>query len=346
MSDLKNGTPLLKKIPLQVIGTVVLLLTAVFLLWFNQANSNQATSAMVAQVRFQGEYRIGDGQWQEIIEGEHISATKGDVTLRGNFHLYAPDGEYAGVLEEDTLIALYTDHIGLTIQQGENEPFVIDMENPLYGSSVCGVGWAAHSFNGSSADPVEIVVHNPHRFGNETAVDELLSNVAIWDAINFERGALESGKVLRYTGIFLVVVAVAFLGTALFSALLHVRNNRIIWLLGLAVLSVGIYQIYGDAGVSFWSEFIAANTTLLGLSMMFYMFFIAGIITYFLRETKKTGAITTTALGVMDGIFFVAPILAGVAFYDTWLFWVIMQTIVNVVLMGCLIRDCLAADKK
>ena len=183
MSDLKNGSQIFKKIPLQVIGTVLLLFLAVFLLWFNQANSNQALSAMVAQVRFQGEYRIGDGQWQEIIEGEHISATKGDVTLRGNFHLYAPDGEYAGILEEDTLIALYTDHIGLTIHQGENEPFVIDMENPLYGSSVCGMGWTAHSFNGSSAEPIEIVVHNPHRFGNETAVDELLSNVAIWTSL-------------------------------------------------------------------------------------------------------------------------------------------------------------------
>ena len=345
MSDLKNGTSLFKKIPLQVIGTVVLLLTAVFLLWFSQANSNQATSAMVAQVRFQGEYRIGDGQWQKITEGEHISATKGDVTLRGNFHLYAPDGEYAGVLEEDTLIALYTDHIGLTIQQGENEPFVIDMENPLYGSSVCGVGWAAHSFNGSSADPVEIVVHNPHRFGNETAVDELLSNVAIWDAINFERGALESGKVLRYTGIFLVVVAVAFLGTALFSALLHVRNNRIIWLMGLAAFFVGICLIYGDAGVSFWSEYIAANTTILGLSMMLYMFFISGISTYFLQRTKKIGAMTTTVLGIADGIFFVVPILTGAAFYDTWFFWAIIQAVGNIVLLGCLIRECLSEDK-
>ena len=343
MTDLKK---LFGKIPLQVIGTVLLLLAAAFLLWFNQANSNQALSAMVAQVRFQGEYRIGDGPWQKIIEGKHIPATKGDVTLRGDFHLYAPDGESAGVLEEDTLIALYTDHIGLTIYQGENEPFVIDMENPLYGSSVCGMGWTAHSFNGSSADPIEIVVHNPHCFGNERAVDELLSNVAIWDNINFERGVLESGKMLRYTGIFLVVAAFAFLGTALFSALLHVRNNRIIWLLGLAILSVGIYLIYDASGVSFWSEFIAANTTLLGLSMMFYMFFVSGIITYFLQETKKVGTITTVALGIMDGIFFVLPVLTGIFFYDTWLFWVIAQTIANIVLFGCLVRECLSADKK
>ena len=346
MSDLKNRFQIFRKIPFQVIGTVLLFLVAALLLWFNQANSNQALNAMIAQVRFQGEYRIGDGQWQKIEEGQHIPATKGDVTLRGNFHLYAPDGQYAGLLEEDMLIALYTDHIGLTIQQGEREPYVIDHENPLYGVSACGMRWTAHSFNGNAADPIEIVVHNPHRFGNETAVDELLSNVAIWDSIDFEKGVLESGKVLRYTGIFLVVIAFAFLGTALFSALLHVRNNRIIWLLGLAILSVGAYLIYSDSGVPLWSWFITTNTTILGLSMMFYMFFISGILTYFLQGTKRIGVITTAVLGVMDGIFFVLPMLTEIFFYDTWLFWVIGQTVGNIVLLGCLIKEYLSADRK
>ena len=345
MSDFKNGFQIFRKIPLQVMGTLILFLAASLLLWFNQVNSNQALSAMIAQVRFQGEYCIGDGQWQKITEGEHIPATKGDVTLRGNFHLYAPDGEYAGVLEEETLIALYTDHIGLTILQGENEPFVIDMENPLYGSSACGMGWTAHSFNGSSG-PIEIVVHNPHRFGNETAVDELLSNVAIWDTIDFEKGVVESGKSQVYTGIMLVIVSFALLGTALFSALLHVRNNRIIWLMGLAILSVGAYLIYGEPSVSFWSEFIVTNTTILGLSMMFYMFFVSGIIAYFLQGTKRVGVIVTTVSGIADGIFIVLPLLTGIFFYDTWSFWVIMQTIVNIVLLGCLMKECLTAEKR
>ena len=346
MPDLKNSFQILKKIPLQVIGTVILFLAAALLLWFNHVNSNQAISAMVAQVRFQGEYRIGDGQWQEITEGNHIPATKGDVTLRGDFHLYAPDGEYVGIYEGDMPIALYTDHIGLTIQQGESEPYVIDHENPLYGVSACGVGWTAHSFNSGTSGLIDIIVHNPHRFGNETAVDELFSNMAFWDSIDFEKGVLENGKVLRYTGIFLVVVAFAFLGTALFSALLHLRNNHIIWLLGLAILSAGIYLIYGDSGVSLWSEFIITNTTILGLSMMFYMFFITGIITYFLQGTKRIGVITTAVLGVIDGMFFVLPLLTEIFFYDTWLYWAIIQTIVNIVLLGCMVKEYLSADKK
>ena len=80
-----------------VAGILVLITLSVLLMCFNSRNSNQALSALVAQVRFYGEYRIGDGPWQEIVEGQHIPATKGDVTLRGNFHMLTPDGEYVGV---------------------------------------------------------------------------------------------------------------------------------------------------------------------------------------------------------------------------------------------------------
>lgn len=126
---------------LQIIAAVSILLLALLLLWHGSATSNQAIPALLAQVYFDGEYRIADGDWQEIAEGEHIPSTKGDVTLRGNFHTLTPDGEYIGIYSGDLPIALYTDHIGLTIYEGENEPYVMDVENPLFGASLAaGVG--------------------------------------------------------------------------------------------------------------------------------------------------------------------------------------------------------------
>ena len=71
---------------------LVVLLLAVTLLWQGNANSMQAEPALVAGVYFDGEYRIAGGQWQKIVEGNHIPSTEGDVTLRGNFHMVAPDG--------------------------------------------------------------------------------------------------------------------------------------------------------------------------------------------------------------------------------------------------------------
>ena len=54
-------------------------------------------NAMYLSAEFQGEYKVADGDWQPYVKGQHIPATQGDVTLRGNFHVYFPDGEYGGV---------------------------------------------------------------------------------------------------------------------------------------------------------------------------------------------------------------------------------------------------------
>ena len=346
MIKFKNRFHLLKSSLLPVAGILLLIILAVLMLWFNNANSNQAIGATAARVRFDGEYRIGDGQWQTIEEGKHIPATKGDVTLRGNFHLFSPGGEYIGLFSGNTPIAFYTDHISLTFYEGEDEPYVIDHENPLFGVSACGIDWTAHSFSSEGTEPIEIVVHNPHRFGNENAIDEMLSSVAIWSNIDFERDILTEGQAQRNTGLFFVIVSLILVGSALFSALLHIQNTRVIWLLGTTIFSAGIYLAYSASGVSFWSEFIAVNTSVLGFSMMFYMLFVAGIITSFLKRTKRISYITTVSLGVMNGIYFILPVLTEMFFYDTLLLWVITQSAANGVLLFCLIKEYISASKK
>ena len=336
----------LKKIPLPIAGIFVLFFAAAFLLWYNHTHSVQAMNAFAIPIRFEGEYRIGDGSWQTVTEGQHIPATKGDVTLRGNLHRYLPDGEYLGIYDGEELVAFYTDHISLTIFEAGKEPYLMDHENPLFGASGCGVGWTAYRFSNIESEPFEILIHNPHRFGNETAIDELLSEVAIWGGIDFERDILNSGKSQRNNGLFLMIVSFGLLGTALFSVLLHIKNNRIIWLLGFAILFAGMYLAYSAPGVSFWSDSTIGNTTILGISMMFYMLSISGIIAYFLRETKRIGILVNGALGVLDGICFVVPVLTKIYFYDIWMYWVIVQTIGNVILAVCLAKECLTADKK
>lgn len=346
MPNAKNRLQIFKSSYLQVAGILLLIIFAALMMWFHHVNSTQAISATVDKVRFYGEYRIGDRPWQEITEGQHIPATRGDVTLRGNFHMLTPDGEYVGVYRGELPVAFYSNHISLTIYEGSNEPFVMDIENPLYGSSACSKYWTGYMLSSGSEESIEILIHNPHRFGNENAIDELLSNMALWSGIDFERSVLDSGQTQRNTGLFFVIVSFALLGSALFSALLHVPKTRIIWLLGATILSAGIYLAYSAPGVSFWNESRAANTSILGFSMMFYMLFASGIITYFLKETKRIGYIVTIASGVSIGIYFVLPILTDVYFYDTWLPWVITQSVANVVLLGCLIKEYIASSKK
>ena len=339
MRGKRIGSYFLNKTKIMIVGILLLLLSAFALLWYGNANSMQAIPALVAQVYFDGEYRIADGEWQKIEKGNHISSTEGDVTLRGNFHMLAPDGEYVGIYNDSIPIALYTNHINVTFFEGENEPFIIDVENPLYGDSACHEDWTAYTLTNTSEDPIEILIHNPHSFGNETAIDELLANTALWTDIEFEKGVLESGKPQRNIGLLFAIISLIVLGTALFSTLIHIKNSKIIWLFGIVILFAGSYLSYSADGVSFWNESVVSNTTVLGCSMIFYMFFLSIALVYLLKSTKIIGTITVTLLGLVNAVLLVLPILSDVLFYDTWLYWTAAQILANVILLGCLARE-------
>ena len=346
MPKLKNKF-LFKYSHLQIIAAVSILFLATLLLWHGNATSNQAMNAISAQVYFDGEYRIADGAWQKIVKGKHIPSTEGDVTLRGNFHMLTPDGEYVGIWDGDTPIALYTDHIGLTFYEGEKEPYVMDIENPLYGKSACGVCWSAHSFPNQSEAPIEILIHNPHSFGNENAIDELLSNMAFWSGLDFEKDVLASGESQRNTGLFFVIVSLALMGIALFSTLIHIKNSKLLWIFGMVIMFAGLYFTYSARGVSFWSDSIVSNTTILGIAMILYMLVLSMGIVYFLSTSKKTGSIAVTCLGTADALLFVAPVITELYFYDTWFYWAVAQLIVNLILFVCLAKEYFCKkDKK
>ena len=346
MSKKETKSRFIKATTRAIVGVLLLVFTAVLLLWHGNANSMQAAPAMVAGVYFDGEYRIADGQWQKIEKGKHISSTEGDVTLRGNFHLVAPDGEYVGVYTDSIPIALYTNHINLTFYEGENEPFIIDVENPLYGDSACHEEWSAYVLTSGSEEPIEILIHNPHRFGNETAIDEMLSSTALWTDIEFEKGVLESGKTQRDIGLLFAIISLVVLGTALFSTLIHIKNSKIIWLFGTVILFAGTYLSYSADGVSFWNESVVSNTTILGCSMMFYMFFLCVALVQFLKDTRTIGIITATLLGVVNAVVLVLPVLTDILFFDTWLYWASVQILANIILLGCLIRELVVTKGK
>ena len=135
-----------------IAGILLLVLLAVALVWFNDTNSVQAFPTLHIDVYFRGEYRIADGPWQPYVEGEHIPATKGDVTLRGSLYKRY-EGEDLGIYNRDDMpVAFYTNHINLTFCEtddaGNPISLMLDSENPLFGDSVCGKMWTAYQFMG------------------------------------------------------------------------------------------------------------------------------------------------------------------------------------------------------
>ena len=343
MVNIKSSFRKIKKSYLQIAGIVLLLLLAAFCLWFNNSHSMQATPSLIGSVYFDGEYRIGDGEWHEIVKGEHIPSTEGDVTLRGNFHMLDPEGGYVGIYRYEIPIALFVDHINLTFYETGREPFVLDTENLRYGDSV----WEAYTLTSASEDAIEIRIHNPHSFGNETAIDEMLSKTALWTGIDFENSVSDRGESQRNIGMILMLISIVFLGIALFSTLIHVKSSNLIWLIGLMVLFAGLYFFYRAEGIYFHSESTISNTTILGAAMMFYMLFLSILVTCLLKTMKKVGNIAVILLGTTNALFFILPIITDVRFYDTWSWWAIVQLASNTVIAICLVREiCVTKTKE
>ena len=346
MPEFKNKFRILKKRYFSIVGVLILLLLSAFLLWFNNRHSMQAMPSMVGDVYFEGEYRIGDGEWHEIVEGEHIPTTEGDVTLRGNFHMLDPEGGYEGVYRYEIPIAFFLNHINLTFYEVGSEPYVMDTENPLYGDSLCGVRWEAYTLTSAREDTIEILVHNPHSFGNEIAIDEMLSKTALWTGIDFENSVSEKGDTQRSVGMILMLISIVFLGIALFSTLIHIKSSKFIWFTGLAILFAGLYFSYRAEGIHFHSESTVSNTTILGASMMFYMLFLCMLITCLLKTMKKVSNIVVILLEAANAVFFILPIITDVRFYDTWAWWAVVQLVANTVIAICLVKEICVSKAK
>jgi hypothetical protein len=120
----------------------------------------------------------------------------------------------------------------------------------------------------------------------------------------------------------------------------------VIWTLGAVILFAGAYLAYSADGIYFWSESIVSNTAILGMSMMLYMFFFVITIVYQLKAWRSVGIVAATLLGVATAVFFVLPVVTTKLFYDTWIWWIGIQMIANVVLSVCLLKDFVSSKTR
>lgn len=329
-----------KNMLLIVCGLFLLFVIAAALLLSNMFEGRGSEPSMFPSVYFEGEYCIGDGAWQPVVEGEHIPSTKGDVTLKGVFHMHFPEkGEYLGPVEAGIPISFFLDHIGITVYENGQEPYVMDSENPLCGISGCGQFWIGYDL-ADSGEPVELVIHNPHKFGNERAIDDLLSNLSVWVSADFDRTMLAQGSFQRSIATLFLVTAFVFLGTAIFSSILRINNSRFIWVIGLSVFVAGVYMLFSSVGFYFLSDSVALNTTLLCISEIFYMLFISILVACLLSKTAKSvGMVAVFVLGIFNGAFLLISAIFDIYIYDMMLPWAIVQGILGIILSGLLIYE-------
>lgn len=327
-------------------GVVLLLALAAALLWVQNSRTMQAAMSVSLGVRFDGEYKIGDGQWQPIIEGKHIPATKGDVTLRGLFSLLDPfNGETIGPAGKGLGIAVYLNHIRCEIQEPGCESHTFDAEQPQFGVDACGQIWFAYVLQGEGEEAILLHFQNPHRFGNETAIDDFLSGVSIYQGTDFEKQMSDLYGSERTLGFVFLLAAFAAFGIALFSAGLQLPQGGFFWQVGFLNIFAGGFFLFSSPVISLQNWSIVSNTTILGLCMMLYMLFMTALTaTQLKEEERRVGSWIVGAMGAVCGVCILLPMAGSIRFYDTWLFWGAAQCAACLILLLLLIRE--AAGRK
>ena len=134
-----------------------------------------------------------------------------------------------------------------------------------------------------------------------------------------------------------VVIALVLLGIASFSSLMQVEDSGSVWLVGLTILFASGYMVFSAPGISFWSDSVIGNTTMLGICMMMYMLSICALIAYGCRgKLRRLGIGAVIALGAAVMMLVILCLSTDICFYDTWLWWAIAQSAVNMLLLVCL----------
>jgi sensor histidine kinase YesM len=195
--------------------------------------------------------------------------------------------------------------------------------------------WNAVTSTGDA--PITMVLHNPHRFGNENAIDEFLENMSAAEGIYLEAMMLEKGAPQRNVGLMILIISLIILGIAAFSTIIHVRSMEM-WLIGLMSLSASGYLLFDAFAVSIWNDSNIANTRVLGLCMMFYMLFGTMLIVTLLKDTaKKVAFMATLVSGISILSCISLSLFDKISFFDTWLGWAVSEILIGIILIVCVI---------
>ena len=326
---------------------ILFLVVSATLLITSVMNNSQAEWAIVPDIRLVGEYKIGDGEWKPIVEGEHISATKGDVMLKGVLKICDPEtNDFFGTVTNGSLMYFTFNHINLSLTENNQITMVYDIENPLIGEDACGHNSVVAEYNGENGY-FEGVIRNYHRFGNETAVDEFLSSMKLYASDYSEKTALRSGNNERVAAIMIIISALLVLGIAIFSFLLDKSTFKNYLFCGLLVLSAGIFFLFTSKAIYLWSDLMIVNTMLKGISAMAYLLFAFLIIKEFLsRKAAKAADAITLLYGAFSSVLIVISLFSKIYFYNLLGVWAVGVVAFTAVFMILLLVSLKSASRK
>ena len=316
-----------------ILASVLLFLALSFAMLLNGIiNNSQAKWAIVPDIRLVGEYKIGDGEWKPIVEGEHIPATKGDVMLKGVLEIYDPETKDVwGIVAKGSLMYFTFNHINLLYTENKQIIDIYDTENPTLGEDACGDTCFVVEYKGEDGN-FEATIRNNHSFGNESAIDELLSSMKLYASDYSEKTALRSGQNERLIAIIIIIFGFIVLGIAIFSVLIYTGIFSTALPVGLLIISAGVFFLVTSKAFYVWFDTVIVNTMMTGISLMTYFLFAIVLMKGLFSDKKKRLAnIITLLYGVFISTLVAVSLFSKIYFYDMIGVWAVGAVVVSVI---------------
>ena len=297
----------MNKMKISSIGQLIFLFLIIVVTIITFVNNHNSVAASSLKVTFTGEYRIADGQWYKITPESQIPSLQGDVILKGVFEAITPDGENIGNLKNGWIVFFNLDHIGGEMYIGGECVHIFDSENPEIGAFTCGENISAYMITGAEIDGIEIVLRNPHKFGNGNAVNTFLNSLSLYSP-EAEKQLSSLGNDERASGLIIIILSFIICGIALFSTLLHIPYSKILWQTAAVLCFAGAYTVMSAPYTILWSNHTLFNTYSVQLFGFMYIFFIECVIAEMISGKRKK--ICGMAIAFMSTAFCVLLVLS------------------------------------
>ncbi len=335
-----------KKYRLEYIVFILPLLLALICLISVTGNHHQAFLPIPMPQELIGEYSYDGENWQALTEDSDISALKGDLYLRGNFIREMEDGWQ---------LNYYRNHIGACIRvNGEliyqDDILSIPDLKPELFASMCARVWTGTLVPAiGTEDLVEIYLHNPHTYGNETAYRDFLTTLCSdpveWSIL--ELNLEPHGEQFRILGILFAVTSLMLLGAAIAAVIMRIPVGGTLFKLGLMTLFTAIYVMFDSIDISYWSDLNVFNTYISQLSMMLAAFFLCNFMSgTFHGSNQRVAKIAVIISALLDSVLIALSFIGVTVIYDTLPYWVAAQTVLCLLFMAFCIAEMLRKDAK
>ena len=308
------------------------------------AENNQAMMPFLMPMEFTGEYSYDGEEWYPYDEESDLSATHEKVILRGHLNIDILEGSH---------LNLYCNHVGVSAYRN-GELIFMDAKTEISQmgikmmKSMCGQSWNAFVMpEVLQTDEIEIHLINVHKYHNENAYRELLSQMYITEGFDDLLVTIIEQKVEPFNiiGGAVLTLSALLIGAAITSFLMKGVVTPELFQYGLLTFFVGGYILLDNMYIFDMDEIIVFRTYGRQLCMMISMFLIEMIMVRKMSgKIAKVGRVLIGASFVVNAVLLVVSI-AGVLIYDTQPYWIVSQMIVCPVFILCSICEIMKNKK-